>query len=74
MSGATEPDEPVDRGEDEAQDVEALIARRRAAPRRGTPEGREPAVGARRLRWLVALTVGLILASALLLVAALALG
>ncbi|GEM_PF-5174732 len=58
----------------EDSDVEDVIAQRRAARRRGTPAGREPAEGTERLRRLLLLTVGLLAASALVIAGALLLG
>lgn len=55
-----------ERGDGEA-DVEGLVARRRAAPRRGTPQGREPIPGRAHTQRLIALTVLLVVASAVVL-------
>lgn len=50
--------------EPEGRDADEVIARRRTERRRGTPPGREPAVGHRRTRRLAVLTLALVLASA----------
>lgn len=61
-------------GDADDADVEGLIARRRAARRRGTPPGREPLPGRGRTLRLAGVTTALLIACSLVLAAVLLAG